>query len=80
MKMTAEHFEKLKQIVSERDTPEARAFYISQGYSDKRYRWDLAYLAGSIKFICDELYKYLDDEHIDTALRQIVKPLIGAAK
>lgn len=42
---------------------------------DKRYRWDLMYAAGVSQYICDNVYKYADDTHIDTALKQIVKEL-----
>jgi hypothetical protein len=38
----------------------------------KRYRWDLARGAGLTSFMCDTLYPYAEDKHIDTALRSIV--------
>jgi hypothetical protein len=41
----------------------------------KRLRWDLLYSAGLTKWICDNLYSYADDSHIDTALRAIVSSL-----
>ena len=41
---------------------------------DKRFRWDLFYNSTTTVFRFD-LYEYLDDSHIDTALRRIVKPL-----
>ena len=75
MKINAEHFAHLAAMVNPLDTPEKRAQYKMQGLTDKRYRWDLAYMAGCTRFICDSLYSYLDDSHIDTALRSIVKPL-----
>jgi hypothetical protein len=75
MKITAEHFATLAAKVAPFDTPERREQYKAQGLTDKRYRWDLAYMAGCTRFICDALYSYLDDTHIDTALRTIVKPL-----
>ena len=61
------HKEKLKDDVRVKD-------------ADKRLRWDLFYAitsgaswpeAGRLDFL-DELYSYLDDTHIDTALRKIV--------
>lgn len=42
---------------------------------DKRYRWDLHYAAGLTRFVCDNLYSYVNDTHIDTALRRIVGEL-----
>jgi hypothetical protein len=44
---------------------------------EKRIRWDLTYQANLTGFICDSLYSYLDDSHIDTALKSIMKELLG---
>lgn len=41
-----------------------------------RVSWDFAHAAGCTPFICDTLYKYLNDEHINTALKAIVKNII----
>ncbi len=82
MKITAEHFAQLAAMLNPLDTTERRAHYKAQGLTDKRYRWDLTYAAGHAnnpesctRFICDTLYSYMNDVHIDTALRSIVKPL-----
>ena len=45
--------------------------YERQGLTNKRFRWDLLYMAGLSTWICDNLYTYLDDDQIDTALRKI---------
>jgi hypothetical protein len=42
---------------------------------EKRLRWDLSYKAGLTQFLCDSVYSYANDEHIDTALKNIVKEL-----
>lgn len=42
---------------------------------EKRLRWDLSYAAGLTTFFCDNIYKYADDTHIDTALRSVMKQL-----
>ena len=42
---------------------------------DKRVRWDYLYAAKLSSWICDNLYDYLHDEHIDTALRSIMAEL-----
>lgn len=78
MKIKPEHYAVLKQAVDsvlERVT-NIRSEYQAKGLSDKRYRWDLLY-ATKIK-IGDgrgmsglPLYEYMDDTHIDTALRAI---------
>ena len=58
--------------------------YREAGLSDKRYRWDLLRATklpitdgcnesrvNGITWICDNLYSYMNDDHIDTALRKI---------
>lgn len=42
---------------------------------EKRLRWDAAYGAGLTRFLCDEVYPYADDDHIDTALRRVMAEL-----
>ena len=42
---------------------------------EKRLRWDLFHAAGLGIWVCDNVYPYANDEHIDTALRQIMKDL-----
>lgn len=39
----------------------------------KRLRWDMLYCAIGSRWICDNLYSYLDDSHIDSALRAIMR-------
>lgn len=34
-------------------------------------RWSLSNHSGTTKFICDNLYSYLNDEHINTALKKV---------
>lgn len=75
MKIKPEHLQTLVDNLTPFDTDELRSQYKACGLSDKRYRWDLTYLANSSRFICDVLYEYMNDDHIDTALRKIVKPL-----
>ena len=41
----------------------------------KRLRWDLLYDSVTSRWICDNLYSYVDDTHIDTALRSIMRDL-----
>jgi hypothetical protein len=42
---------------------------------EKRLRWDAFNGAKLTRFACDELYSYCNDDHIDTALRAIMKEL-----
>lgn len=73
MKIKPEHLEYLRAYITPLDTPARRKMY--KGQTDKRYRWDLTYAAKLTQFICTTLYTYMNDDHIDTALRKIVPPL-----
>ena len=63
------------------DTEERRQEYKIRGLSYKSYCWNLTYLQpidnpdSATHFICDVLYNYLEDSHIETALKHIIKPL-----
>ena len=56
--------------------------YQDQGLSDMRFRWDLLHFAG-VRIGqrsapgTHNFYDYLDDNHIDTALKSIVKGLLS---
>ena len=67
MKIKQEHYEHMKKNM----TPIMQAIPQPEGMSGKMYRWAVARKAGLIVFFCDELYSYLNDDHIDTALRKI---------
>ena len=69
--MKTEHYQFIQNAISDFDTEYAYNYYVKSGYSDMRYRWDLLYKSGLSKWICDNLYSYLNDAHIDTALKSI---------
>lgn len=77
MKMLKEHYEEIQKRCSEYDTEDRRALYRASGLTAGRYRWDVAYIGfgdlpgGFSRWICDNLYSYLNDTHIDTALRKV---------
>lgn len=78
MKIKQEHYEVLKQGMDKVNKlhPGAKIYYADKGLSAMRFRWDCLHCAermGSVPsdFICKVLYKYLDDTHIDTALKSI---------
>ena len=80
MKMTTQHYAALKAIIEPLAPKIAahRQYLIAEGKSkdiEKRLRWDLSYAAKATPWICDNLYSYLNDTHIDTALRSIVAEL-----
>ena len=42
---------------------------------NKRLRWDALQATRLNTFVCDTLYSYLNDDHIDTALKSIMNEL-----
>ena len=88
MKITQEHFDRLQASINEilikyNDNGQLVAEY-EQGLFprsektkdlQKRFCFDLLYGAGLNKFVCDELYPYLQDDHIYTALKAITPTL-----
>ena len=85
MKMKKEHFDHMR---SEIERVLNRYPDLVRGYeqglfpgADKvhdlqtRFNHDLAFGAGLSKFICDNLYPYLEDSHIKTALNKICPTL-----
>ena len=55
-----------------------RAHYIATGIGknpEKRHRWDLFYAAKLTPWICEHIYPYANDDHLDTAFKSIVKEL-----
>ncbi len=83
MKMQSHHFEFIKESIIHSDNEERREryrkgdFYNSDKVKDlnKRYRWDLLNECVGVRWLCNQVYDYLNDVHVDTALRKIVAPL-----
>ena len=75
MKMQSAHFDHLAEKIAELDSPYLRGVYRNAGLSLKRYQWDVTYQAGLTAYICETLYSYLDDNHIQTALNRIIPAL-----
>jgi hypothetical protein len=81
MKIKPEHYEYIKQAIEA--LPRDRVLAHKEALKndarvkdlDKRFRWDLLFASQSSVYIADTLYNYMDDKHIDTALRAIVKDL-----
>lgn len=72
MKMTKDDYKDLEIAVNVCTAmyPDMRSDYKNSGLSDERYRWDIFSLAKRALKV--DLYKYLNDDHIDTALRHIL--------
>lgn len=83
MKIKPEHLAWLKAGIEPLDTAERRNLYLEGRFPNadkvrelnKRYRWDLLHAAGLTGWLCDTLYRYAHDDHVDSALRSIVKDL-----
>jgi hypothetical protein len=83
MKMRQSDLHILQSAIRVHDTPERRARYLAGDFKgaertkdiNKRYRWDLCWLVRLEPEDWTRLYAYLNDDHIDTALRSIVAPL-----
>ena len=80
MKIKPEDFKTLKEAMDEtiNKYPKAMDDYKSKGLSKKRFAWDVLHCSeitgynSSTQFVCDRLYKYLNDNHIDTAVLRII--------
>jgi hypothetical protein len=81
MKMLPEHFDQLKTMIVEKVEnlgdlqPFFHRYEQNGGNWKMRFRWDMLY---AIPYELrrdwfDEVYKYANDDHIDTALRNIMK-------
>jgi hypothetical protein len=72
MKIKPEHAEYIKeQMLAYSNAPLLQP-YLKAGLSEKRWRWDWCYRTpGLSKWICDNIYPYANDEHLDTLLRKI---------
>ena len=88
MKMRTEHYAQILSAMRElaKSKPDITpASYAKAGIgndTDMRFRWD-AFRAcqingDSIRWQCDVLYPYLNDQHVDTALRAAVSAAYGA--
>lgn len=79
MKMTKEHYNKIAQAIEEKlktlgyTLSDAVKLCKESGYNDITTGWYLLNGSGLNAFVRKELYQYLTDKHIDTALKSIIK-------
>jgi len=79
MKMIREHYLHIKEAYEKIDksifTENLKAIKKEGKAKDSlmRLRWDFIYIYIGCEYICKYLYPYLNDTHIDTALRRIFK-------
>lgn len=82
MKMSSEHLEAMRGLISPLDTEANREKYRSGNFSrseltkdvDRRYRWDLFWASKANRVVHTEDCDY-NDSHINTALKSIVPSL-----
>ena len=72
IKMNKTDYLELSKAVCEviNNNPSIRQEYKNKGLSSERFRWDMLWKSG---FNINHLYSYLNDNHIDTALRNITE-------
>jgi hypothetical protein len=77
MKIQSEHYEHMKSAISAVAVQHPVADYRTANptFTDMRVRWDYCHAAGLTPWTCANLYSYMNDEHIDTALRHIFTEL-----
>jgi hypothetical protein len=78
VKITTEHYNYLRDAITaipqENIDAHRRKLLTDERVkdADKRLRWDLLYATVPSAWICDNLYSYLNDTHIDTAIKSII--------
>lgn len=72
MKITKQDYDNMKIKIATVHTNDIQQLYKDKQFSDRRYRWDCFH---ATKCYTKELYDYLNDDHIDTALKNIINEL-----
>jgi hypothetical protein len=80
MKIIPDHYAHMKSAIEPLagQIEERRAAIVEEGRAkdvEMRLRWDLMYAAGLTRWLCDVIYPYADDTHVDTALRRIISEI-----
>jgi len=74
MKMKQEHYDKIneaiKEVLANNPTVSVES-YAKAGLSPMRFRWDCLWYSKVLNTMGDNALAYLNDSHIDTALRFI---------
>lgn len=86
LKIEREHYDILAQAIRVEYTNNAANYKaalegVATSADIARFNWDMfrrAKVAGdTTKWVCDVLYKYLNDDHIDSALRRAVRSVLN---
>jgi len=73
MKIKPEHIDYIKHAICQDAKAPTLSEYTNKGLTAKRWRWDLLYRAKLSQWVCDNIYPYANDEHLDSALRHITR-------
>ena len=82
-KVPADKIKEMKDSIEKSFTTlkDVEGIYRSSGLSPMRFRWDIFNTALGARWTCDNIYRMngvdtdINDTHLDTALRQIMKEL-----
>ena len=72
MKITPQHYDTLKTKMDKVINDNIKAEYKKAGLSKAGLAWDALHASVPSSFICKDLYEYLNDSHIETAILGIV--------
>lgn len=79
LKITREHYAHLLSALdtfnTNGDISAAATKYKNAGLSFKCLQWDALHTAVDSQWICEELYSYLNDDHIQSALNAAFKDM-----
>ena len=81
MKMTEEHYKYFKNEISKLNRQQCLALFDTLKSNPKvkniqtAFSFNLMYAANLGNFVCKTLYQYLNDTHIETALKRITQEL-----
>ena len=81
MKIQKEHYNVIKEKIAliDRDAIKSHALQVKESGKykdfDTRMRWDIFWASKLNDWVRDNVYTYANDEHINTALKNIVKEL-----
>lgn len=79
MKIKPEHYNYMKRAIKcatiDKNLFEIEGEYRVGGLTPVRFRWDCLVAAKLWPWVLSDLYEYLDDTQIDTALRSVMREL-----
>lgn len=70
LKIRPEHVKALREAIKPLASVELFQEYRKRDLTHRRYRWDLVWKSGFN--VCDLIYPYANDTHLDSALRFLV--------